>query len=237
MIRPARGPLDGFGHRLIVVGDEGQDLVTQIVQRDEIASLEQLAHQNTQPDLDLVHPGGMLRRVVQHDLVRPVMQKAGPAFHRLQESALAFDAQRLESNLLALSDPAYQRCRLMDIQVVQHNMPLGGRRIAGNQALEVGQGILLSARRPPGWFDDLSGHDIEIDEPGQRAMPDVLEFASQHMAGLHRQIGSLAFQGLHAGQFIYADGAFSSFGPFRGMSIDLAAVANLLVALRIGHLV
>ena len=61
-------------------------LVTQIVQRDEIASLEQLAHQDREPDFDLVHPGGMLGRVVQHDLVRWVMQKGSPAFHGLQES-------------------------------------------------------------------------------------------------------------------------------------------------------
>ena len=88
--------------------------------------------------------------------------------------ALAFDAQRLKSNPLALSDPAHQRCRLMDIQIVQHNMPLRGLRIASNQALKVGEGILLGARRSPGWFDDLSGHDIEIDEPGQRAMADKL---------------------------------------------------------------
>src|SRR5258708_26229461 len=114
------------------------------------------------------------------------MQKGRATFHRLQDAALAFDAQRLESNPLLLSDPAHQRFRLMDIQIVQHQMPLGGGRITGNQALEVGEGILLGARWATGWLDDVPGHDIEIDKPGQRAMADVLEFASQYMTRLPR---------------------------------------------------
>jgi len=127
----------------------------------------------------------MLGCVVKHHLVRWVMQKGGPAFHRLQDPALAFDTQRLKSNPLALSDPAHQRCGLMDIQIIQDDVPLRRLRVAGDQALKVGQGILLGARRPPGRFDDLSSHDIEMDEPGQGAMPDILELASEHMVWLH----------------------------------------------------
>ena len=144
----------------------------------------------------------MLRCVVKHDLVCWVLQKGCPAFHGLQNPALAFDAQRLASNPLALSYPAHQRFGLMDIQIVQDQMPLRGRRRASNQALEVGEGILLGTRRPPGWFDDLSAHHIEIDEPGQGAMPDVLEFASEHMTWLHGQVGILALERLDASQFI-----------------------------------
>ena len=68
-------------------------------------------------------------------------------------------------------------------------------------------------------------------------MPEVLEFASEHMVWLHGQVGSLTLQGLHAGQFIHADRAFSSFGPLGRTCIDLTAIADLLVALRIRHLV
>ena len=71
-------------------------------------------------------------------------------------------------------------------------MPLRRFGIAGDQALEMGQGILLSAGRSPGRFDDVPGDHIEIDEPGQRAMPDILEFAPQHMARLHRQVRMFA---------------------------------------------
>ena len=75
---------------------------------------------------------------------------------------------------------------------LQDHVPLGRRRIAGNQTLQMRQSILFGASRSPGGFDDVSGHDIKIDEPGQRAMPDILEFASQHMPVLHGQVGMLA---------------------------------------------
>src|SRR5438034_10242825 len=103
------------------------------MQRDEIAALEQLAHQNTQPDLDLVHPGCMLGRVVKDYRMCRIMQKGGPTFHGLQDPALAFDAQRLESNPLTLSYPAHQRVSLMDVEIVQDAVPLRGRRRAPNQ--------------------------------------------------------------------------------------------------------
>jgi hypothetical protein len=66
--------------------------------REEIAPFEQLAHQNTEPDFHLIHPRSMLRRVVKHHLVGLVMQKRGTAFHRLQNPAFPFDAQRLSRN-------------------------------------------------------------------------------------------------------------------------------------------
>ncbi len=116
-------------------------------------------------------------------------------------------------------------------------MPLGGGRAAFNQALEVGEGILLGARWARGWLDHVPGHDIEIEKPGQRAMADVLELPSQHMTRLHGQVGRLAFQGLHSGQLIHADRALPALGPFGSTCIDLTAVADLLVPLRIRHLV
>ena len=68
-------------------------------------------------------------------------------------------------------------------------------------------------------------------------MPQVLKFASQHMAWLHGQVGILAFERLHTRQFVYTDRAFSSFGSFGSTRIRLTAVANLLVSLRIRHLI
>ena len=68
-------------------------------------------------------------------------------------------------------------------------------------------------------------------------MPHVLEFASQHMAGLHGEIGILALQGLYPGQLIQADRALPALGPFSSLRIDLTPIANLLIALRIGYLI
>jgi hypothetical protein len=106
--------------------------------------------------------------------------------------------------------------------------------IAGNQTLEMHQGILLGAGRSPRWLDDVPRDDIKIDEPGQRAMPDILEFASQHMTGLHRQVGMLALDGLHAGQFIQTDTAFALLRPLRRLGIDLTALDNLFVPVLVG---
>src|SRR5260370_8846852 len=95
----------------------------------------------------------------------------------------------------------------------------------------MGQGILLGACRSPRGFDDLASHDIEIDEPGQGPMPDVLEFASQHMTGLHRQIGIFALGGLHTSQLIHADGALSAPAVLSSLGIPLTPFPNLLVPL------
>ena len=84
-------------------------------------------------------------------------------------------------------------------QIVQDDVPFDGRRIAGNQALEMRQRILLGACGPPGWFDDVSCDDIEIDEPGERAMPDIFELTPQNMACLHGQVRMFALQRLYAG--------------------------------------
>src|SRR5258708_942674 len=177
----------------------------------------------------------MLWCVVKHNVVRWIMQKGGPAFHGLQDAALALDTQRLQSNPRSLSYPAHQRFRLMDVEIVQDDVPLRSCRRTSNQALEVGQGILLGARRSPGWFDDLSGPHVEIDEPGQRAMPDILEFASQHMTGLHGQVGILALERLDAGQFIGADGAFTLPGSLWSTGIHLTPLDNLFVSALIGN--
>jgi hypothetical protein len=41
----------------MVIGEESQHLAPQVMQREQIATFEQLAHQVTSPDLDLVHEG------------------------------------------------------------------------------------------------------------------------------------------------------------------------------------
>src|SRR5207248_8070429 len=82
-----------LGHRAIVIGDEGAYLGAQIVARGERAALEQLAHEDAQPDLDLVEPGAVLGRVVEHDAVAGVAQERRPRVAMGQDAALALRAQ------------------------------------------------------------------------------------------------------------------------------------------------
>ncbi len=67
-------------------------------------------------------------------------------------------------------------------------------------------------------------------------MPDILEFASQHMTWPHRQVGMLALERLNAGQFIHAEGTFALLGPLRSPGIHLTPLDNLFVSALIGHL-
>jgi hypothetical protein len=77
--------------------------------------------------------------------------------------------------------------------------------------------------------------DIEIDEPGQGAMPDVLEFPPQHMTGLHREVGMLALNGLHSSQLIQTDGAFALPGSLWSTGIHFTPLDNLFVSVFIGN--
>lgn len=67
-------------------------------------------------------------------------------------------------------------------------------------------------------------------------MPDILEFASQHMTGHHGQVGMLALDGLHARQLIHADGAFAVLSPRLRLDIHFTPLDNLFISALIGNL-
>jgi len=50
------GPAEWLGHGGVEVGDEGLDPLLQVLFAGEIAAAQQLAHQDREPDLDLVDP-------------------------------------------------------------------------------------------------------------------------------------------------------------------------------------
>ena len=77
----------------IVILDEGQNFGFQMLSGGEAAALAELADQDAQPDLDLIHPRAMLGCVVKDDPVGRVGQEGRPRCHRLQDATLAFDAQ------------------------------------------------------------------------------------------------------------------------------------------------
>jgi hypothetical protein len=67
-------------------------------------------------------------------------------------------------------------------------------------------------------------------------MPDVLEFASQHMSWLHGQIRMLALDGLYARQFVQADAAFAALGSLFRPGVHLTSLDDLFVSALIGYL-
>jgi hypothetical protein len=56
------------------------------------------------------------------------------------------------------------------------------------------------------------------------------------MTRLHRQVGLLALDCLHAGQLIHADGAFAALGPLWSLGIYLTSLYDLFVSALIGNL-
>lgn len=64
-------------------------------------------------------------------------------------------------------------------------------------------------------------------------MPNIFKLTAEHGAWLHGQIGMFALQGLHSGQFIYADRALSLLRSFGGLRIELAPLDDLLFPLRV----
>ncbi len=61
------GPFEWFRHGLIEILNKCQDFSFQIFCGGEITSFEQFTDQDAEPDLDLVHPGGVLWGVVEND--------------------------------------------------------------------------------------------------------------------------------------------------------------------------
>src|SRR6058998_1171826 len=87
------GPLERLGEGAVEVGDEGFDARLQVVLGGEAGAAQQLAHEDGEPDLDLVEPRGMLGGEVKADAVAGVAQECLAADHRGQYAGLALLAE------------------------------------------------------------------------------------------------------------------------------------------------
>src|SRR4051812_27501874 len=89
------GPLEGLGHHLVEIRNEVQNLGSQICLGGKTAAANDPPDQDAEPDLHLVQPRRMLRRVDEADAVTGILQELLAARHRFQHAALALLAQRL----------------------------------------------------------------------------------------------------------------------------------------------
>src|SRR5215469_15127522 len=142
------GPSEWFGHGAIEVGDEGQHFIAEIVSGGEVAASQNLTDQNAQPQLHLVQPRRVLRRVVKDHLVRSVGQEGGSGPHRFEDAVLALDAQ-VEGTVRDLGHVAHQALRAVGVQVVRDEMPLTDARVAFHGGPDVSNKVSLIA----GWSD------------------------------------------------------------------------------------
>src|SRR6266511_5837726 len=125
---------------------------------------------------NLVEPRAMIGCVVKDNPMRRLAQKGRPALPSVQDALLALHAQ-LDIQVRLVCDPAHQTLRAVDVQVVHHDVPAAGARIAGDDALEVGEKIRFGAGRPCRWRQKVPTRHIAAQDERAGAMADVLMFA------------------------------------------------------------
>jgi len=74
-------PLEGLGHRPVVILDESKNPGLQVLNRGEGAACEEFADQDAEPDFDLVEPGTVFWRIMKDNLVGRIAQKGCSAGH------------------------------------------------------------------------------------------------------------------------------------------------------------
>jgi hypothetical protein len=175
----------------------------------------------------------MLGGVVKDKAMGRIAEKGSTGRHGCEDARLTFNSQ-VDIQVGLLSHIADERCGLMGVEVVDDEMPLHDVGSRVNGALDMSEKVFLVTGGASRDLPDPAIRDVEVDDEGQRAVPDVLELPTQDPSGLHGQVGVLGFQGLYASHFIRAHGRFSTLSPFLSGLIQLIDVGNFLVRLRIG---
>ncbi|GEM_PF-2106333 len=101
-------------------------------------------NQDAEPNLDLVEPEALRRRGVKHHPMRRVAQKGRSARLGVQNARRALLAQ-VKIPIRLGRDPAHQRRRLMDVEIVDDKPPASCGRVTGNDRLHMRQKIGFGA--------------------------------------------------------------------------------------------
>src|SRR5450759_2298242 len=110
--RPFVGQMTRAMGRAIGVVNEGQNTLAQVCDGKPTGTCQHAAHQNAEPDLNLVEPGTVSGGVDEADAMTGVGEKSGARAHGDEMAAFAFDAQILLDATL-LRHQTYQALRLM----------------------------------------------------------------------------------------------------------------------------
>src|SRR4051794_17496587 len=199
------GPFEGLGHHLVEVLNEVQNLRSQVFLGGKTAAADDSPDQDAEPDLHLVQPRAVLRRVDEADAVAGVLQELLAAGHRLQHAALALLPQRLLVAPAESGHQFHQAFRGVDVQLVVDEHP-AGLRVRRHRPLYVLDIVLLRSRRLHRRRDHLSGDHVEVADQRLRAVSLVLELPLGFLTGPGLLGWRDALQGLNAGHLIGADG-------------------------------
>ena len=79
-------------------------------------------HQDAEPALNLIEPGGVLWDVDKANPVSGVTQEGSTGCHRLQDTRFTLDPQ-VDVKVTASSNQAHQRSRFVDVELVNDKNP------------------------------------------------------------------------------------------------------------------
>ena len=222
------GPTKRLCHGSVEIGDKGQHFSLEISDGGKGGAFEQLANQNAEPNLNLVHPGSVLRRLVKDNTMGWVREKGGAALHRGQNAGFPFDPQ-VDVQIGLLSHVADQGFGLMRVEVIKDKMPLDDVWGGLHGALDMSEKILLIPRGASRKIRYLTGGHRKVDDERQRTVPKVFKFSAFDLARSQRQPRMFAFQGLHPGHFVGTHDHFSLCSQFRCLLIQRIDVLDLFV--------
>lgn len=188
--------------RAIGVGNEGQNALAQVCDGKPTGTCQHAAHQNAEPDFNLVQPGAVPGRVDEANAMGRVREKGGPRLHRGQMTAFALDAEIL-LNATQLGHQADQRFGLMRVELVGNEDP-ARLRIRLDGLFDVSDEVGFGAGGSNAGSHDLAGGHIQIGNQTHRAMPFIFKFLSLDVTRLHGQRRVETFQSLDASHLIGA---------------------------------
>jgi hypothetical protein len=174
-------PAEGFGKRFVEEVDERTDALLKICHGCEVATAQNLACQDGEPQLDLIEPGGMLGGEVKDDAMARIAEEGAARGHRLEDAAAVFDAE-VTVKADGLGDEAHDRLGAVDVEVVHDQVPRGVGWALGEQRGEVSGEILMRASRAE-LIEDLTGDHAEGGDQGEGAVTDVLELLPLDASG------------------------------------------------------
>jgi len=158
------------------------------VGRIEIATFEKLPGQNAEPQLDLVEPGAVFRRKMEHMSMAWIAQEGSSLHAAAQVSGHIRD-------LTPLRHAATDREAPMGIEIIHHPIVAPHGRQLGHHVSQMGGKIGTGAGLPD-IPHDLPGRDHKRSDQRPDTMPDILVFAFLGFPRHHRLGGVFALQNL-----------------------------------------
>lgn len=212
-----------MGQKLVIVLNEVNDLALQICHGREVATAEQFADKCAEPDFDLIQPGCVRRREMENN----------PLVRRSEESlSLRAGLDRRQWGPAEFGDRSAGEFVPMGVEVVEHEVDLGGLGIFAAKALDEIREDLRRAIRREMTVDLTRGH-LQAGSETARAMAYIFVLDSLDAPGLRWLVRMFTFQRLNAGLLIDGKDDFAAFEKLLSVQVEVDDVQHLGIEVRI----